>query len=201
MPKITPTVERGTCAESKIGSISSEVERNTARSVPIVMAPAAYRLEAAPEKPHWGIKPRAAPRAGPAPLDRCSRRAIRPPAWCSRYSMNKYVRNKIGRSLPVSSSASNRASSIVCLLFANQIKNMKKPAERRESAERSGHNPLCSPCKQRAWMRETAHDTQHLSNSPQNKKAPEQSELCSGVELLARFELATSSLPRMRSTC
>ena len=57
MPKITPTVERGTCAESKIGSISSEVERNTARSVPIVMAPAAYRLEAAPEKPHWGIKP------------------------------------------------------------------------------------------------------------------------------------------------
>lgn len=109
---MVPTVASGTWDDSKIGSISSEVDRNTARSVPMVMVPAAYKLEAAPENPHWGTKPNAAPRAGPAPLDRWRQRPSRPPAWCSRYSMSKYVKNKIGRSLPVSTSASNRASSI-----------------------------------------------------------------------------------------
>ncbi len=49
---MAPTVGRGTCADSKMGSISSEVARNTDKSVPMVMVPAAYKLEAAPEKPH-----------------------------------------------------------------------------------------------------------------------------------------------------
>ena len=51
---------------SSSGSASSEVDKKTASRVPRLMSPAAYRLEALAEKPHWGMQPSAAPTSGPA---------------------------------------------------------------------------------------------------------------------------------------
>ena len=45
----------------KIGIISSEVERNTAISVPAVITPPEYRLAAPAENPHCGMSPMPAP--------------------------------------------------------------------------------------------------------------------------------------------
>ena len=53
-------------APSSRGMASSEVARNTASRVPREISPAAYRLEALAENPHWGIQPKAAPTRGPA---------------------------------------------------------------------------------------------------------------------------------------
>ena len=49
-----------------MGSISSDVERKTAMSVPLVTRPLTYRLAVAAEKPHCGITPRTDPRTGPS---------------------------------------------------------------------------------------------------------------------------------------
>ena len=49
---------------ASMGSISSEVERNTASSVPRDTTRPAYRLDAAAEKPHSGTTPSTAPKMG-----------------------------------------------------------------------------------------------------------------------------------------
>ena len=48
----------GACAAIMMGSISSLVERNTAKSVPRVITRAEYSVAAAAEKPHCGTTPR-----------------------------------------------------------------------------------------------------------------------------------------------
>ena len=64
-PRIFMISPGGTLRESRIGSISSEVERNTAISVPLVISPSVNRLAVAAENPHCGITPSALPMAGP----------------------------------------------------------------------------------------------------------------------------------------
>ncbi|MBR6839760.1 MAG: hypothetical protein IKM82_04140, partial [Oscillospiraceae bacterium] len=68
-PKRTADVHETTrkviARESRIGSISSEVERNTAISVPLVISPSVNRLAVAAENPHCGITPSALPMACP----------------------------------------------------------------------------------------------------------------------------------------
>ena len=54
-----------TASDKKMGSISSEVDKNTATSVPIVMIPPEYRFEAATENPHCGKIPATPPAIGP----------------------------------------------------------------------------------------------------------------------------------------
>ena len=60
-----PIVPGLTADEMKIGTISSDVERNTARRVPVLMTPPEYRLAAAAENPHCGMMPTAEPMTGP----------------------------------------------------------------------------------------------------------------------------------------
>ena len=52
--------------ERKMGSISSDVAKNTASMVPTVMEPVENSVAAAPEMPHCGTMPSSPPRAGPA---------------------------------------------------------------------------------------------------------------------------------------
>ena len=79
----------GTADERKIASISSEVDRKTASSVPTVMTPPAYRLDAAAEKPHCGRIPVNAPGSGPHLPERASRPADRSSVFRSRYSITR----------------------------------------------------------------------------------------------------------------
>ena len=65
-PMIVKMTSGGTCSAMKMGSISSDVERNTANSVPNVMTRPAHSVAAAAEKPHWGTTPTTAPMNGPA---------------------------------------------------------------------------------------------------------------------------------------
>lgn len=53
-------------SEMSIISASSDVARNTARSVPSVITPPEYKFAAKTEKPHCGIQPRSEPKSGPA---------------------------------------------------------------------------------------------------------------------------------------
>ena len=55
----------GTCSASNSGSISSEVERNTATNVPKVTTRPAYSVAAIAEKPHCGTMPSNEPTTGP----------------------------------------------------------------------------------------------------------------------------------------
>ena len=52
--------------ESIIGSISSDVAKNTASIVPTVTEPVENSVAAAPEMPHCGTTPRSPPSSGPA---------------------------------------------------------------------------------------------------------------------------------------
>ena len=52
--------------ERRMGSISSDVAKNTASMVPTVMEPVENSVAAAPEMPHCGTMPSSPPRAGPA---------------------------------------------------------------------------------------------------------------------------------------
>ena len=65
-PMIFRMVIGATCSARKMGSISSEVDRNTANSVPSVMTRPAHSVAAAAEKPHCGTMPTSAPTTGPA---------------------------------------------------------------------------------------------------------------------------------------
>ena len=89
-------------SEMSIISASSDVARNTARSVPSVITPPEYKFAAKTEKPHCGIQPRSEPKSGPAlPAERRAL-LILSPAWCSRASKSKNARNKNGSVLRLS---------------------------------------------------------------------------------------------------
>lgn len=86
-PMMDTMVLTGTASARKMGSISSEVERNTANSVPSVITRPAYSVAAAAENPHWGTTPRNAPTMGPAaPACRMASWVL-PPVLCSSHSM------------------------------------------------------------------------------------------------------------------
>ncbi len=114
MPKIIPMVPAGTCSATSMGSISSDVERNTATKVPSVTMRPAYSVDAIAEKPHCGTTPKMAPTAGPAAPARRIAAFTRLPAACSISSSTKYVTSKNGTresvSLPASSTMSTRKS-------------------------------------------------------------------------------------------
>ena len=76
-----------TCSEMNIGSISSDVERNTAISVPTEITPPAKRLDAAAENPHWGSIPAAPPISGPKRPAFSSMAVVLFSVLCSIYSM------------------------------------------------------------------------------------------------------------------
>ena len=65
MPRIFKITEISTELEIKIGSISSEVDKNIAIKVPNVITLPAYKLEAAAENPHCGNTPKMLPKKGP----------------------------------------------------------------------------------------------------------------------------------------
>ena len=93
MTTFAPMMERmvlpGTASARKMGSISSEVDRNTAKSVPSVMTRPAHSVAATAEKPHWGTTPRKAPTMGPA-APACRIAAwVFSPVLCSSHSMAK----------------------------------------------------------------------------------------------------------------
>ena len=69
------------------GTISSEVERITATSVPIVMTRPEKSVAAMAENPHCGTAPSAAPTAGPAAPARETISSMRFPAECSSASI------------------------------------------------------------------------------------------------------------------
>ena len=82
-------VAAGTCSERRMGSISSEVDRYTAISVPTVMTRPAYRDEAPAEKPHWGNAPSRDPMTGPNRPDFRTRSVVRSLMCRSRNSMSR----------------------------------------------------------------------------------------------------------------
>ena len=63
--------------------IVTEVDTNTATSVPTVITPPAYSDAAAAEKPHWGTAPDNDPTSGPQRRARPSVRSSAPPACAS----------------------------------------------------------------------------------------------------------------------
>ena len=100
----------GTCSASNSGSISSEVERKTATSVPSVTTRPAYSVAAIAENPHCGTMPNNDPTTGPAAPARLIAPLTRSPATCSSVSRARYVTNKNGTSDSVSLPASSRIS-------------------------------------------------------------------------------------------
>ena len=78
-----------TASDKKIGSISSEVDKNTATSVPIVMIPPEYRFEAATENPHCGKIPATPPAIGPSLPAFRIHALVFVLVLCSRYSMSR----------------------------------------------------------------------------------------------------------------
>ena len=66
-----------------IGSISSDVDRNTPTSVPSVITRPAYSVAAIAENPHCGTMPSSAPTTGPAAPARRTAALTRSPAACS----------------------------------------------------------------------------------------------------------------------
>ena len=99
---IFPIVPAPTDDERNIGSISSEVERKTAIRVPAVITPPEYRLAAAAENPHCGIRPMPAPAMCPNFPMRAKRSTDCSSVLLSSHSMAKYVRNRNGTSVSVS---------------------------------------------------------------------------------------------------
>ena len=100
----------GTCSASNSGSISSEVERNTATNVPKVTTRPAYSVAAIAEKPHCGTMPSSEPTTGPVAPARLMAPLTRSPATCSKVSRARYVTNKNGTSDSVSLPASSKIS-------------------------------------------------------------------------------------------
>ena len=86
-PMIFRMVIGATCSARKMGSISSEVDRNTANSVPSVMTRPAHSVAAAAEKPHCGTMPTSAPTTGPAAPARRTASSALSPALCSSHSI------------------------------------------------------------------------------------------------------------------
>ena len=93
MATFTPMIESmmvgSTCSAMNSGSISSDVDKNTANRVPSVMARLAYSADPAAENPHWGTAPNNAPTNGPAMPAFFTKTAALSPALCSSISSNK----------------------------------------------------------------------------------------------------------------
>ena len=116
MARIRPMVPRGAWLEMRMGSISSEVDKKTASSVPSVITLPEKKLAAAAEKPHWGISPSTPPRRGPHfPALRIIPFVLSL-VRCSMYSISRYVTNKKGRVFKVSITQSRIKSVILFLL-------------------------------------------------------------------------------------
>ena len=79
----------GAASEISIGSISSDVDKNIAISVPSVIILPAYKLEATAEKPHCGTTPKIPPHKGPSLPDFLTISFVFPSVLCSIYSINK----------------------------------------------------------------------------------------------------------------
>ena len=128
-PSIFKMTMGSTCSAMKMGSISSEVERNTAISVPNVITRPAYSVAAAAENPHWGNTPSTAPIAGPAaPALRIAASALSP-ALCSSASMARYVTNKKGTSRSVSISECSKICKTISMAeYFSRIKTHTGPA-------------------------------------------------------------------------
>ena len=73
--------------DSMIGSISSEVDMNTAMSTPAPITPPLYRLDAISENPHCGTIPSTPPINGPSFSAFPSTCACRPAVFLSSHSM------------------------------------------------------------------------------------------------------------------
>ena len=104
-------------SDMSIGSISSDVVRKTAISVPSETVPAAKRDAIAPEKPHCGISPKQLPSRGPAFPEAATSLLTLLPALCSIISMSRYVINNTGKIFNVSNRASRKASNIIIPLI------------------------------------------------------------------------------------
>ena len=119
--RILPITTGFTASDIRIGSISSEVDRNTAISVPMVITLPAYILDAVTENPHWGKIPRTDPHSGPT-LPAFFKAALDlSPSLSSIYSIKRYVTNRNGRSLRLSIIASRIASNIISSFWGNRI--------------------------------------------------------------------------------
>ena len=79
----------GTRDEMSTGRSSSEVERKTARSVPVVMTPPAKNDAAAADTPHCGIAPASPPATGPNERERPRNLPSAPPACASTASRTR----------------------------------------------------------------------------------------------------------------
>ena len=88
-PRILRMTSSGTCSAMKMGSISSDVDRNTANSVPSVMTRPAQSVAATAENPHCGTTPTTAPTMGPAAPARCTAACALPPVLCSSHSITR----------------------------------------------------------------------------------------------------------------
>lgn len=66
IPKILSASGKNDGFVIRMGTASSDVDKNTAKSVPTVIALREYRSDAMTLKPHCGIQPKTAPRNGPS---------------------------------------------------------------------------------------------------------------------------------------
>ena len=79
----------GKLSDIRIGSISSDVDRTIATSVPTVITLPVKRFAAAAEKPHCGIAPTSAPGIGPSTPARFIMLAVFSDALCSINSIRR----------------------------------------------------------------------------------------------------------------
>ena len=100
--RMRPMVAGATDELTKIGIISSEVERNTANSVPAVITPPEYRLAAPAENPHCGRSPIPAPSTCPNLFTRERTSTDWSSVLRSSHSIPRYVIKRNGISVTVS---------------------------------------------------------------------------------------------------
>ena len=102
-----------TASDMNIGSISSDVDKYTAISVPNVITRPAYKFVADTENPHCGNAPNILPIIGPHFPDFFIAFFVLCPILCSIYSIIKYVINRNGNSFMASINVSSIISNII----------------------------------------------------------------------------------------
>ena len=112
IPNIFNIIIGETASDINIGSISSDVDKYTAISVPNVITRPAYKFVADTEKPHCGNAPRTLPIIGPHFPDFFIACFVLCPILCSIYSIIKYVINKKGNNFIASTNVSCIISNI-----------------------------------------------------------------------------------------
>lgn len=133
-----PIVEGATAAEIKIGSISSDVLRKTAIRVPAVITPPEYRLAAAADSPHCGIRPSPAPITWPNLPTRERSCTDCSSVLRSSHSMARYVMKRNGTIDAVSFIVSIKESRKISAMLSFQL-----DLPGRYSAELSGVALAC----------------------------------------------------------